>query len=674
MDYIHGYYKEALNRLTASLSSVVDEAGFCFGFLDPVSNIIVNTAAFNGAPSQAEKEANQEGGTPANKRKRSRAGTSIKGKVKGKRTGQRGKAISAEGGSIAARSLQGLVTFLTTYFRYLPDSEALRYLRLAKADLLVAVRLIEKDRDTDAFTIHQRTTKIALTCAALSAICPCAANDPKITRLVYGSLSLASHLHEVYPLLVTQDRLCSSILERLAKLFVQGMHGTADPRLPMCHAVSRLPPTPKNMPHPHNLELSLMAVLLHRIHGFYLKAISCIPAPCLHPVYHWGLLRAGHCYGPFDPVTNIILNTIWSLFGLIKFTKTLFPALSTYDAVRYLLFHNADLDSVISRAKLDGYESATPLSDAYKAAACAAKHPDPTALANLSSGLFLDKGELLKSLIKTKLYLSLDDVDAISISLSQNDPPRKPVGLVQELTPRASRNVSSTRKEFEAQQSSICKRVQAALRNHAQLEANDYELLAICGVNGEIPEDGKFGYFDNYNGYPYSHINIWARLKGPRLADAAPTLLFIQCSNDSEVMDYNFLCVPVLESLNDAGHCFHCEYYGAKIVHPSSSETYLGQSYEFEEMARGEHPMTSDELVRCGRLKTIFVDTSEVDCIYFDPAWDADTAARLNRDAKVEEGKGNDIVQARSRMVKEVLREMAAFIDLKKKEMASSIG
>ncbi|KAK3157825.1 hypothetical protein QOZ80_2AG0128590 [Eleusine coracana subsp. coracana] len=407
----------------------------------------------------------------------------------------------------------------------------------------------------------------------------------------------------------------------------------------MYHAVSRLPSTPKNMPHPLNLEFSLMAVLLHRIHGFYLKAISCIPAPCLHSVYHWGLLRAGHCYGPFDPVTNIILNTIWydtafppkkrytvemicdeslarierrSLFGLIKFAKTLFPALSTYDAVRYLLFHNADLDSVISRAKLDGYESATPLSDAYKAAACAAKHPDPTGLANLSSGLFLDKGELLKSLIKTKLYLSLDDVDTISISLSQNDPPRKPVELVQKLTP-----------------------------------GDDYELLAICGVNGEIPDEGKFGYFDNYDGYPYSHINIWARLKGPRLADAAPTLLFIQCSNDSEVMDCNFLCVPVLEPSNDAGHCFHCEYYGAKIMHPSSSEIYLGQSYDFEEMARGKHPMTSDELVRCGRLKTIFVDTSEVDCIYFDPAWDADTAARLNRDAKVEEGKGNDIVQTR---------------------------
>lgn len=165
MDYIHGYYEEALNRLPASLSSVVGEAGFGFGFLDPVSNIIANTAAYNGAPSEAEKEANREEGGLAKKRKRSR-GISIKGKGKmtgsksEEATGQRGEAISADASSIAARSLQGLVTFLTTYFRNLSNSEALRYLRLAKADLLVAVRLIEKDRDTDVFSIPNIPPKL----------------------------------------------------------------------------------------------------------------------------------------------------------------------------------------------------------------------------------------------------------------------------------------------------------------------------------------------------------------------------------------------------------------------------------------------------------------------------------------------------------------------------------
>ncbi|TVU30306.1 hypothetical protein EJB05_21920, partial [Eragrostis curvula] len=591
MDYIHGYYKEALNRLPDSLISLVDKAGFCLGFLDPISNIIANTAAYKGAPSQADKQSHQEEGRLVKKRKRSQAGTKKSSGSKSEGAlGQDGEAISAEDSSIAARSLDGLVTFLTTYFRYLPYSEALRYLRLAKADLLVAVRLIEMDRGTKAFTIHQLTTKIALICAALSAIRPKviksarAANDPKITGLVYSSLTLASRLGEVSPLLATQGCLRSSTLRRLSNLSKQGMHGTADPRELMYHAISRLPPKTEKTPLPYDLEVSLMKVLLNRIHGFYLKAISCIPAPCLCSLYHRGLLMAGHCYGPFDPVTNIILNTIWydtvfppqrdfkvdmicdeilartecrSLHGLITFATILFPTLSTYDAMRYLLFHNARLDSVISRAKLDGYETSIPPFDAYKAAADVAKHPNPHALANCATGLFLQEGEKLNSLLEVKGSLSPDDVQTISISLSQRyDRPRKPVRLVQKLSSHASGVVSHKRKEFEAHQSSIRKRVQAALKHHAQLEASaygkDYELLVICGVNDQISKDGKLGYFDNYDGYPYSHINVWARLTGPQSSDAAPTLFFIQCSNDSEDMDSYFLCVPVSQSSEDA--------------------------------------------------------------------------------------------------------------------------
>jgi len=69
------------------------------------------------------------------------------------------------------------------------------------------------------------------------------------------------------------------------------------------------------------------------------------------------------------------------------------------------------------------------------------------------------------------------------------------------------------------------------------LQGEEYELLAICGVNAQIPKNGKFGYYANYNGYPYSHINIWARLKGSHLVDVDPTLLFIQCANDFEDME-----------------------------------------------------------------------------------------------------------------------------------------
>lgn len=110
MSYIHGYYKDALDRVPPSVIPLIKRAGFCFGFLDPVSNIIANAVSF------------------------------------GRLMAHHGEKKSM--GEIEARSLQGLVVILTSYFRYLSDQEALRYLRLclSKADLLVAVHLIEEDR------------------------------------------------------------------------------------------------------------------------------------------------------------------------------------------------------------------------------------------------------------------------------------------------------------------------------------------------------------------------------------------------------------------------------------------------------------------------------------------------------------------------------------------------
>lgn len=327
LDHLHDYYKKALHRLPPKLIPSLLEAGFSFGFLDPVSNIIANTVS-----QELQK---------SRKRKRSRAGSytnTKKGKEKKHPQGLRDTAISKiitesskgillvprfttlRNSSIAARSLAGLVTFLTSYFRYLTTCDALRYLRLSEADLLVAVRLIHEDRDIHTFTIHVPTAKIALQCAAISAL------HPTVAILVSRSFSLASCVDKASNLLATQDCISYSNIKELSKLFTSSKD-TINQLNHVHHAVSKMQRRKmKTIPVELGLEISLKMVLLDRIHLFYLEAISCIPKIDLCSRHHRGLLKAGHCYGPFDPVTNIILNTIWY--------DTMFPP--TPDLIRYM--------------------------------------------------------------------------------------------------------------------------------------------------------------------------------------------------------------------------------------------------------------------------------------------------------------------------------------------------
>ncbi|CAN6243212.1 unnamed protein product [Urochloa humidicola] len=160
---IHGHYKESLAALPLeampALAPRLLAAGVCFGFADPVTNIIANTIS-SLPDNDREPDPDSSG---AKKRNDSEPDPDSSGAKKRKRgTMTKTAAMSREEvfseivagdaasppqtRSIAERSLEGLVTFLTSYFRYLHSWEALRYLCLAKADLLVAVRLIEIDR------------------------------------------------------------------------------------------------------------------------------------------------------------------------------------------------------------------------------------------------------------------------------------------------------------------------------------------------------------------------------------------------------------------------------------------------------------------------------------------------------------------------------------------------
>jgi hypothetical protein len=38
---------------------------------------------------------------------------------------------------------------------------------------------------------------------------------------------------------------------------------------------------------------------------------TALPASELRSCFHRSMLMASHCYGPLDPVSNIIVNTVW---------------------------------------------------------------------------------------------------------------------------------------------------------------------------------------------------------------------------------------------------------------------------------------------------------------------------------------------------------------------------
>ncbi|KAF0902288.1 hypothetical protein E2562_015512 [Oryza meyeriana var. granulata] len=66
---------------------------------------------------------------------------------------------------------------------------------------------------------------------------------------------------------------------------------------------------------PCNHTLSLRMCLLDAIHGFYIRVVTVLPAGDAwtrqRGRFIRSLLAARHCYGSLDPVSNIILNTVW---------------------------------------------------------------------------------------------------------------------------------------------------------------------------------------------------------------------------------------------------------------------------------------------------------------------------------------------------------------------------
>jgi hypothetical protein len=529
LDQIHGFYKAALNRLPVkrvpSLAPRLVEAGVCLGYLDPVSNIVINTISYSpSAPLPNTKE-------DVLTRK------SILSKIITDTDDHRVFELplcpyTAESMTVARRSLEGLVSFLIFHYRYLPEAEALRYLRLARADLLVAVRLIDQDRSKSApsvsgagllhgkptFDVTSPAAKIALHCAATST------RHPEPAILVSSSMSVASRLVEVSKFLQDYDRLSAenvSCLHQLVRQSPQNMD-TMSIWCPLHLAGVRLAngkrkrklkekkmkekkKRRKEVERTFGYTEALKLLLLDKIHGLYLQAISRLSGDGLCNRLRCSILKSGYCYGPMDPVSNIILNTVWydstfsthhefelgfevdmictnalmrieccSLYGLLAFIRAYFSSVTEHDAIRYLLTSNADIWSAIKMAEVDGHAMCYD-HDGYKEAALASWHPDPDALVKLfSSSLIMEPTE---SCVPTHALTDCA-IERLTMLISPKSSSTKSEELVQQhddvspsseiLSENQKRFIREIQKKFKADQGFFVRKVNAVLFRYSQ--------------------------------------------------------------------------------------------------------------------------------------------------------------------------------------------------------------
>ncbi|KAI4977735.1 hypothetical protein ZWY2020_014289 [Hordeum vulgare] len=115
---IRSYYRKAQKLL--GRSHRVRVQGLCVGLLDPASNIVIN--------SLIERKRMHE---------------------LGHRRSTTGEVVVHD--DLERRSLDGLVVFLTRLFPNLSEGLAMRYLRLAKADALIAACILVSDQCIKSF-------------------------------------------------------------------------------------------------------------------------------------------------------------------------------------------------------------------------------------------------------------------------------------------------------------------------------------------------------------------------------------------------------------------------------------------------------------------------------------------------------------------------------------------
>ncbi|KAM0859558.1 hypothetical protein ACQ4PT_047128 [Festuca glaucescens] len=622
-DLIDRLYAEAFDRLPFDdlgtdrlLTAMRSGGGICVGLLDPVSNIILNTISV--LPPRDSRRYNLRK-TPKRKRP---AG-----------------AVQPDyiWSGIGRLSYHSLVRFLVSYFGCLTDEQAARYLHWARADLALAVLLVEHDLyaaaepqlPDPASERTQAALKCAATCARHNApdvlvrlhTSPLPRNQLLAAAPFLGPGTGGRHLtlddvHTVIQLLHYQETASLdfhfNLLPHGKGVVVYGRDFSAD-QGKLIHTTSSvnnfgvftimverhgdhfaslrgkeytsITDMLKNLCQVRRLKRcgdaceytqSLRMRLHGMIHAFYLKVFTMLPSDVLRRLMRY-ILFAGHCYGPMDPVSNIIINSIWhSKFFPLPPADSEIQAYDILDTLSMLRVEVRSLNGLIALVKANSdcsmqqameylcssschmtQNMSTP--HGFDTAAEAAQHPQHAALGSFLSSLTPHVLAILRSFLSiTNGTPSSETLHQVGFILAKELPETAVLSAPKkaQLCKVAKDTLIIKRSEYKNMRLFIRSELAQVLKKYASEHPEEpkYEPSVICGVVESYCSDR-----DSY------HVNFVAASE----------------SGDDSQLFFAELNVPCHQSkpsfclrlcLTDMGRCYYGQTSSIKIIYPASSD------------------------------------------------------------------------------------------------------
>ncbi|CAO2194341.1 unnamed protein product [Urochloa humidicola] len=404
--------------------------------------------------------------------------------------------------------------------------------------------------------------------------------------------------------------------------------------------------------------VSLKLSLLDAIHAMYIKVLAVMPKTTMSPRLLHAVLIGGHCYGPMDPVSSIIINSAWydmafpfaqqegggelpdgildtrpmsrvasrSLDGLVAMLRHC--NMSEHEALNYL----SSVDCDLSRSGITNI----PIASVAKAA----RHPQHAAfgsfLGSLSS-LSPEKMQYLRNLLAAPsdnggIFSGAHCWDQLttilhSIGVQEEDKEASSSCCLSEL---ALSRMPSNKSYFLHDLTFVRDRLNAVLHDYCNKHPWEpsYQVDIVCGVwQSRPPNESQSFYHANFLASTDAaaanteRTLFFAEFWVPTYTHSNPFhFISPQETRTPDVKPKPSICCPVYDYRAYNGRCSFCEKEAIKIIHPPS-----GCHYGYFDGTIDLYPEAVRNVLNVG-----FEGLLDSDFLYVDPDRDVELVKIIN--------------------------------------------